>query len=228
MPQAFARSPRTFYVQGARCEPSFRSHRIFSTVYPSVIPPGMLHAVSTPTTAISGGSHFFTYETLALTAGARRCDHMSDQLDNDAGSSGHLYISLVRMAMALRSRIASKCRLTLSLTPSYLIVDISGENLVALYAMIQYPREFVPLRETATWTINNEEYIAGCAALRFLDYLGHCREQDLSAFAKSYITSGSLNMTWMGRYKSLWPIIVSHDEYAMTKSVVHLDEVPSL
>jgi hypothetical protein len=185
----------------------------------SVLPPGMLHAVTTPTTAIAGGSHFFTYETLGLTAHSRRCEHLDDMLDNDSGTSRHVFMTLIRMAIALRHRVASKYVHCSALIASHAITDVPTENLVALYAMIQYPWEFVPKREMDAGDFTEHEYDAGSAALRFLDYLGACREIQLGLSARTYIAEGTLQAD-LSPTACLWPRLIDPDTYTVTSTVV--------
>jgi hypothetical protein len=64
------------------------------------MPPGVWHAVYTPSPAYCSGGHFYTYETMHLTEQSRRFDHLHSE--RSTNEDHQVLRILCRMALALK------------------------------------------------------------------------------------------------------------------------------
>jgi hypothetical protein len=87
--------------------------------------------------------------------------------------------------------------------------------------MIRYPHLFVPKDESPNDVLLVEDYVRGCTALRFLDYLSDCHEHvNLARHADSFIKSGNFSATYPTDRVSLWDNVLEPNHYIASSTTV--------
>jgi hypothetical protein len=81
---------------------------------------------------------------------------------------------------------------------------VSWKDLTGAYAMLRYPRRFIPKGRKGP-VVTEEEYLLGCVSLRFLDYLGDLVGVKFFNHADTFIDSGSLQDVPSCNTPYLWP-----------------------
>lgn len=75
-------------------------------IYHRIMPPGVWHAVYTPTPTYCSGGHFYTYETMHLSEYSRAFDHIHGKFSTNADHA----VDRVLCRMVLALRFVSDCK----------------------------------------------------------------------------------------------------------------------